>query len=257
MLSTVGAFKEGFTLRSINIMICLTSISLDVISVRKVGSSGPSITNNSIVNGLSISDIPDSRRRRNVPDGPVFTVQCTTVQGDHDPVWIMGDSIVTSNTSYLTVTQLNRYVSTLEVTLNQQTAAERYTCRSAVSGVSITFLLVTGISLPFTFSNLKSFPLSDNPYISRVSPSTVTTFLGNSVTMTYLAAYNSAGFNNLINRLVVVFTAASTGNVNYNFGIADKSEVNQYRFLYSLPSVGPWHGGVYTVRTQSESVIAC
>ena len=176
-------------------MICLTSISLDVISVRKVGSSGPSITNNSIVNGLSISDIPDSRRRRNVPDGPVFTVQCTTVQGDHDPVWIMGDSIVTSNTSYLTVTQLNRYVSTLEVTLNQQTAAERYTCRSAVSGVSITFLLVTGISLPFTFSNLKSFPL-------WVSPSTVTTFLGNSVTMTYLAAYNSAGFNNLINRLM-------------------------------------------------------
>lgn len=74
--------------------------------------------------------------------------------------------------------------------------------------------------------------------------------------ITYLAAYNSAGFKNHINKLVVVFTNASTGGVNYNFGSASEIEGNQYQFMYTLASVGPWHRGVYTVRTLSELVIS-
>ena len=83
----------------------------------------------------------------------------------------------------------------------------------------------------------------------------VTTLLGRPFKITYLAAYNSDGFNNFINRLVVVFTNASTDSVNYNFGIANEVEGNQYQFVHILGSVGPWHRGVYTVRTQSELVI--
>lgn len=133
----------------------------------------------------------------------------------------------------------------------------RHNLPSCCRYLSLSFSLSPSFS-PFPSLSLStiiwniSFSLSDNPYISLASPSMVTTFLGRPFRITYTAAYNSAGFNNLINRLVVVFTNASTGAVNYNFGIANEIEGNQYQFMYTLASVGPWHRGVYTVRTQSE-----
>ena len=117
-----------------------------MITVHKVGFDGPTINNNSIVNGLFNGDIPNDLMKRNVPGNPVINIQCTTVQGDHDPIWSIDNTTVISNTSYITLTQSNSYVSSLAVVVNDETAG-RYTCRSAVSGAAISFLLVAGISL--------------------------------------------------------------------------------------------------------------
>ena len=95
-----------------------------------------------------------SPSRRNV-EGDLFELSCITVQGDHDPVWSVallspGSSEVVINgtlNDYIkssTEPGDSSFVNMLIVTVNTETRG-RYICRSAVSGVLQTFLLVTGL----------------------------------------------------------------------------------------------------------------
>lgn len=129
------------------------------ITVRQPENSISSVMNNSIVNSFSIGEI-ESRKRRNV-GGHQYQVECITVQGDHNPVWSVAlllnravDLVINGSLSNISTMSSNpTYVSSLSVIVNNDTSG-RYTCRSAVSGVSLSFLLVTGLCVLCSSSSL-------------------------------------------------------------------------------------------------------
>ena len=195
-------------------------------------------------------------------DGPAYEVVCVTVQGDHNPEWHvamfsdnMTEVLITNTDSGLyTSTEVNRYVRTLSVTVNQQSQG-KYTCKSSVSGAFLTFLLVTGlVCSSLTYLHVPKYCnySSDNPYFQVVSPRTVVVLLGRTVTMKFTGAYNSDGSSNQIDSLTVVFTATN-GTIFSNYGTARRmDDANSYEFTYTLKNIGPWHSGVYSVRIHSK-----
>ena len=103
------------------------------------------IKNNSIVNSFPIFDA----RKRNV--GHDFLATCTTVQGNHDPLWKVeffdspGETVVIDelyDDLYLSLTNL--YVSRLNAFVSDAISGE-YRCESSISGIFIRFIVTTGM----------------------------------------------------------------------------------------------------------------
>ena len=80
-----------------------------------------------------------------------FQVQCTTVQGNHDPIWKAEffnrpnyPGVITNKFSEeLYSNEINPYVSELRATVAEDLSG-KYMCESLVSGVYITFILTIG-----------------------------------------------------------------------------------------------------------------
>ena len=87
----------------------------------------------------------------------------------------------------------------------------------------------------------------ENPFVRTDSNKTVTAFLGDNVTMIFLAARDSDGHSNELSSLQGYFVADNGSNsifkVNQNCGNNDESICYQYR--YSINKIRPQQAGVY------------
>ena len=97
----------------------------------------------------------------------------------------------------------------------------------------------------YNFSLSSSLFPSDNPFIRAVSGNILNAFLGEEVTIGFLAARSSRGSSNSLNFLPILFTSetGSTSNLN-SFQSCGSSPCYYFRLLFR--SVRPSSAGQYT-----------
>ena len=97
----------------------------------------------------------------------------------------------------------------------------------------------------YNFSLSSSLFPSDNPFIRAVSGNILNAFLGEEVTIGFLAARNSRGSSNSLNFLPILFTSetGSTSNLN-SFQSCGSRPCYYFRLLFK--SVTPNSAGQYT-----------
>ena len=122
----------------------LIFFSVDPITVSNV-LGNVRLRNNSIVNRFNFIS------KREVVNMKNFRVRCTTVQGDHNPLFKVeffdnpGNEIVITNYSiYLYTLQSNPYQSFLIANVTSSISG-KYNCQSTVSGLFSTFIIAAGI----------------------------------------------------------------------------------------------------------------
>ena len=109
----------------------------------------------------------------------------------------------------------------------------------------------------FSTINLLFYVFSlENPFVRTDSNKNITAFLGDNVTMIFLAARNSNGNSNGLSNLQGYFMADngsnSTFNINQNCGNNDESICYQYR--YSINKIRPQYAGVYYARVLGKTL---
>ena len=122
---------------------CL-SFSVDPITVSNM-LSDVKLRNNSIVNRFI------NPPKREVVNQQILRVGCTTVQGDHNPIFKVeffanpgSEIVITDYSVNLYTLQSNPYQSSLIANVTPSISG-KYNCQSTVSGLFSTFIIAAGI----------------------------------------------------------------------------------------------------------------
>ena len=103
------------------------------------------LRNNSIINRFIYPE------KREVVNKKSLQVRCTTVQGDHNPIFKVefftnpgSEIVITDYSVNLYTLQSNPYQSSLIANVTSSISG-KYTCQSTVSGLFSTFIVAAGI----------------------------------------------------------------------------------------------------------------
>ena len=237
------------------IVLCNHFSFVDDISLSSNGVD--TVQNNSIVNDFDDNYDYYGERKRIAEYPPnSYQLLCTTVQGNHNPIWTaeffatpnVSVTIDNSFSELLYSDQQNQYVSELIVDVYGDLSG-RYTCRSSISGVLVRVILTSG-QYAFIIVIFNEYILCiENPFVRAKSGSTISGTVGEEITLTFYAALNSVGDYNddITGGLEVVHTALDGTNTTLTIARScDNADEACYKYAFTLKELLPSHAGTYT-----------